>query len=245
MLVATALLLCGGRLRAEDVTRQVQEELRKRNLYFGDIDGLPSPGLAGALACYQQRKGFPASGALDEETLNSFGLRPPAAVAAPWPDVPVLKSDLARVTIPPPPAPVAPPPAAAGVVKAEVDSDRVRLFVEKYLLAAQTNDPAAEAALYADQVDYFDDGKVSRAFIARDIRRYNARWPERYFTLVGGVRLAPAEEPGTVKVDVTCRFNVKGRKYSVVGRIGTTYTLAGDRPEDWRIVRVKERRMPR
>lgn len=244
------LLLGAGRLRADDLTRQVQEELRKRNLYFGDIDGRTSPSLTGALASYQQRKGFPASGSLDEETLSSFGLRPPAgADPGAWPDVPVLKSDVALLSppLPPPsvPAAVSPPPAAAAVVKPSLDPDRARLFVEKYLLAGQNNDPAREAALYADTVDYFDTGNVDRAFIERDIRRYDARWPERYFALDGGVRVAPAGEPGRVKVDVVYRFNVKGRKYSVEGRAATTYTLAGEQPEDWRIVSVKERRLPR
>lgn len=245
ILIGAALLGCGAsRLRADDVTRQVQEELRKRNLYFGDIDGRASPSLAGALTSYQQRKGFTANGALTEETLSSFGLRPPSASVAAWPDLPVLKSDVAVAA--PAPAPIFPPPAAAAVaIKPEASADRARLFVEKYLLAGQTNDPAAEAALYADRVEYFDSGEVSREFIERDIRRYNQRWPERYFAVEGKVRLVPTEEPDRVKVKLTYRFNVKGRKYSVEGKIGTTYTLVGDQPEHWRIVRVKERRIPR
>lgn len=242
ILAVAALLVCGrSPLRADDLTRQVQEELRKRNLYFGDIDGRASSALAGALTSYQQRKGFTASGALTEETLSSFNLRPPSASVSTWPDLPVLKSDVAVAA----PAPVFPPPAAAVAIKPEASADRARLFVEKYLLAGQTNNPAAEAALYADQVDYFDSGRVGRAFIERDIRRYNQRWPERYFAVEGRVRLLPTPEPDRVKVKLTYRFNVKGKKYSVEGKIGTTYTLAGDEPEHWRIVRVKERRIPR
>lgn len=247
ILIATAFLACGGsRLLADDVTRQVQEELRKRNLYFGDIDGAVSPSFSGALASYQQRKGFAATGTLTEETLSSFGLRPPSTPSAAWPNVPVLKSDLAVALLVPAisPPPASPPPSGAAI-KPEASADQARLFVEKYLLAGQSNDPAAEAALFADRVDYFDSGKVNRAFIERDVRRYDHRWPERYFAIEGGVRLLPGEGPGQVNVDVTYRFNVKGRKYSVEGRVGTTYTLVGDRPEDWRIARVTERRLPR
>ena len=51
------LLLGGGAsLRADDTTRQVQEELRKRNLYFGDVDGCRSPQLIAAVRRYQERK---------------------------------------------------------------------------------------------------------------------------------------------------------------------------------------------
>jgi hypothetical protein len=35
--------------RADEETRQVQEELRKRHLFFRDIDGRPSPEYAMAL----------------------------------------------------------------------------------------------------------------------------------------------------------------------------------------------------
>ena len=35
--------------RADEVMRQVQEELRKRNLYFGDVNGLHTPQVAAAL----------------------------------------------------------------------------------------------------------------------------------------------------------------------------------------------------
>ena len=38
--------------RADETVRQVQEELRKRNLYFGNIDGQTSPVLVDALKRY-------------------------------------------------------------------------------------------------------------------------------------------------------------------------------------------------
>ena len=44
---------------ADDLVRGVQEELRRRNMYFGDVDGKMSPELSTALKRYQARKGFP------------------------------------------------------------------------------------------------------------------------------------------------------------------------------------------
>ena len=52
------IVAISGTLRADETVRQVQEELRKRNLYFGNIDGQESPELAGALKRYQKRKGL-------------------------------------------------------------------------------------------------------------------------------------------------------------------------------------------
>lgn len=87
--------------RADDTIRRVQEELRKRNLYFGDIDGHANRGIFGAVRRYQERKGFLVTGSLDETTLRSLNVSLPGTPDAPadpdpWPETPILKSDLAR-----------------------------------------------------------------------------------------------------------------------------------------------------
>lgn len=85
-------------LPAQDETRSVQEELRRRSLYFGDVDGRDSAELQEATRRYQSRKGFPATGKADRETLRSLGLVPRSPNEAPptelnWPDEPILPSD--------------------------------------------------------------------------------------------------------------------------------------------------------
>src|SRR3954453_19320173 len=79
--------------RADETVRQIQEELRKRNLYFGNIDGQNSPVLGDALKRYQTRKGFPITGQVDKDTARSLHISPSPVAAATLPDVPVLKSD--------------------------------------------------------------------------------------------------------------------------------------------------------
>src|SRR3954468_2081551 len=56
---------------AQDDLRSVQEELRRRSLYFGDVNGRDSAELQEATKRYQQRKGFAATGKPDRETLKS------------------------------------------------------------------------------------------------------------------------------------------------------------------------------
>jgi peptidoglycan hydrolase-like protein with peptidoglycan-binding domain len=92
------LVFSTGALRAQDEVRSVQEELRRRGLYFGDVNGRDSAELQEATKRYQQRKGFVASGARDRETLKSLGLVPrspdePAPQELAWPQEPVLPSD--------------------------------------------------------------------------------------------------------------------------------------------------------
>ncbi|EDY17244.1 Peptidoglycan-binding domain 1 protein [Chthoniobacter flavus Ellin428] len=86
-------------LYGDDATRSTQEELRRRNIYFGDIDGRASPELEQALKHYQKRKGLAVSGMNDHDTLRSLGVIGRGANEAPpkelvLPDEPVLKSDI-------------------------------------------------------------------------------------------------------------------------------------------------------
>ncbi len=86
--------------QADGTTRSAQEELRRRNFYFGDITGSESAELSTAVQRYQKRKGFASTGELDRQTLRSLGLLPRQPGEAPppelkWPDEPVLRSDAA------------------------------------------------------------------------------------------------------------------------------------------------------
>src|SRR5688572_24261344 len=90
------LLGTAGVVRADEQIRQAQEELRKRNLYFGNVDGKECPELVGALKRYQARKGFAVSGRVDAETASSLHIQATADSAGSLPDVPVLRSDAAR-----------------------------------------------------------------------------------------------------------------------------------------------------
>ncbi|HEV2803498.1 MAG TPA: peptidoglycan-binding domain-containing protein [Chthoniobacterales bacterium] len=59
---------------AHDDVRKVQEELRKRHLFFGSINGQTTPALTAAISRYQAKKGFARTGLIDSQTLESLGL---------------------------------------------------------------------------------------------------------------------------------------------------------------------------
>jgi peptidoglycan hydrolase-like protein with peptidoglycan-binding domain len=269
-----AAALCARSLRADEITRQVQEELRKRHLYFGDVDGRFTPEVAAALRRYQERKGFPPSGTTDETTLRSLALLPPPPAdrtASQMPDVPVLRSDegvaatqrknvvtagvasIGKDADTPPPivgsqaaaAPSVPASSPSPSVAQRPDAAAIRAFIERYLQAGQSNDPPAELRFYGDHVNYFDDGLVDQQFIEQDVRRYDRRWPDRQFALAGPVAIAdaPDGDPAKIEVRFRYRFEVKGSRYSATGQADTDYVLAGSRPEDLRIVSLKEQRV--
>jgi hypothetical protein len=92
------LIILTGQVHADEQVRAVQEELRRRNIYFGDIDGRPSAELEKATKRYQKGKGFSAAGDGERDTLRSLGLVPRSPNEEPpkeleWPQEPILKSD--------------------------------------------------------------------------------------------------------------------------------------------------------
>ena len=75
--------------------REVQDELRKRNLFFGDIDGVVTPQLTNALRKYQARKGFDPTGTIDAMTAASLQVQstPQPGVAGSAPGAAAAPSD--------------------------------------------------------------------------------------------------------------------------------------------------------
>jgi peptidoglycan hydrolase-like protein with peptidoglycan-binding domain len=73
--IALSLLLLHDVLADEQVLR-VQEELRKRHLFYGNANGEYTPALSAAIIRYQRTKGFAPTGILDSETCASLGVLP-------------------------------------------------------------------------------------------------------------------------------------------------------------------------
>jgi len=227
--------------RADEETRQVQEELRKRHLFFRDIDGRPGPELAMALKRYQQRKGFAQTGVADEVTLYSLGIgepAPPAEGVHDLPDVPVLKSDAALHEPRPAPPPVPTKEQSAGdTTKAEI-----RNFLRRYFDASETPSPDDELAFYADRVEYFDHGVVDKPYIRNELAVYDQRWPSRKYTLGDSLRVVHSGNNTIAKIRVV--FEVANTEHNrrANGRTDDTFNLAksGDSLE---IVSIKEARV--
>lgn len=304
----TLLMTIGApsRLRADDTVRRTQEELRKRNLYFGNIDGTLNQGTVGALRRYQERKGFAVTGEPDVPTLRSLSIPTPDQGEAdaplepdPWPEMPVLRSDLAHRPPPltsgtvvaddgpsadddiiPPKADAsasatnvatataaaaasAPPPTRSpaspndGAARGKSDDERlspetVRAFLEGYLRDAATNNLDAEMAYYGDEVDYFNRGVTSREDIARDVRAYYRRWPERRYEIVGPVTVTPSPQPDETSVRFQLRFSCRGKSRGgggkeapphAEGRTDNLFVLRSIRPGEIHIVGLKEQRV--
>lgn len=248
----------GTAVRADEKVRQVQEELRKRNLYFGNVDGQVSPELAGALKRYQARKGFQVTGTVDEET--SLSLHVPVSTVAnkspqTWPDTPVLRSDAARALsesqrlalekeaeLNPDPSPPPAPPAESPAPAQNLTPDRVKKFVEDYLRDAETQDVSAQVKYYAFPVQYFDHGPVEQGFVTKDTSNYVKRWPERKYVLDGPVNFFASGKESETIVEFPITFTVRNKKHTASGRTRNFWTIRPE-GEDLKIVAIREQRL--
>ena len=243
--VTAAALLLPGSATADETTRQVQDELRKRRLYYGDLDGQQTPELGVALKRYQERKGFPASGVADAQTLRSMGIAEPTTGATPA-DVPILRSDAAAqpVSAPPPVENQPPPPMSiAGDINVQPPSrEELRDFMRRYLDACETENVNDELAFYAPRVDYFTHGIVPKTYVRDQLAAYNDLWPQRKYTMDEEVTLTKRGDntAATALVAYTLLNPAKDRKAN--GKANHTIVLARTAESTFEIVGVQEQR---
>lgn len=237
--LALAALLSPARVSADEATRQVQEELRKRRLYNGDIDGQQTPEFGAALKRYQERKGFPASGVPDAQTLRSMGIEEPGAA-----EVPILRSDATpRPEQPPPVAPAPTPMSLAGNINVEPPSrDEVREFMRRYLAALETENVNDELAYYAPRVDYFAHGIVPKTYVHSELLTYNETWPQRKYTMDEDVTLAKRGDNTAATALVAYQLANPARDRKADGKANHTIVLARQADSSFEIVGVQEER---
>jgi Putative peptidoglycan binding domain len=139
--------------------------------------------------------------------------------------------------------PVSAPPAAASDTSSsagDISTERLRDYVAAYILAGLDKNVGAESEFFADRVEYYDSGQMSRESIREDLKRYDERWPERHFWLAGTITVEPQND-NRVKVTFPLGFKLRNGNKIVNGKVDKTLVLepAGD---DLEIVAVNERK---
>ncbi len=121
-----------------------------------------------------------------------------------------------------------------------VSTDRLRDYVGAFVLAGLDPRVGAEAEFFADHVQYYDQGVMSREQIREDLKQYAARWPERRFWFAGDMTVEP-QEGNRVRVTFPLRYQLRNRAQDSSGKIDKTLMLemVG---EDLQVVAVSERK---
>ena len=126
-------------------------------------------------------------------------------------------------------------PAASGP-----NTERLRDYVGAFVLAGLDPQVGAEADFFADRVRYYNDGVLSRDQIRADLRRYDARWPDRRFWLAGDISVKQENE-GRLRVSFPLRFELRNGKQHSAGKVLKTLVLEPAK-DDFDIVEVNERK---
>lgn len=136
--------------------------------------------------------------------------------------------------------PASPPPATVDNSPASaISEERLRDYVGAFVLAGLDPQVGAEAAFFADRVQYYNEGMKDREKIREDLKRYDSRWPGRKFWLAGDITVA-AQTDKRVRVTFPLRYELRNGSKHSSGKVDKTLVLerAGN---DLQIVAVNER----
>ena len=255
---------------ADDNVRAAQTRLRQEGFYFGNPDGKYDKETSAAVTRYQIRHGLQITGQLDAATAQALGTRPlaagaggtPLSLSGTWRQlrngeqqfVPESRSPTAgsrtaagkptsdvQQSTSPPPATTAVPVARTSSEENAFDRERLRDYIGAFVLAGLDPKVGAELEFFAERVDYFGDGKRSRAQIRSDLLRYDARWPERRFWLAGELDVHP-QTGNRVRVTFPLRYELRSRADHASGTVRKTLVLQKTARNDFEIVAVNETR---
>jgi hypothetical protein len=99
----------------------------------------------------------------------------------------------------PPPTPRPPSPV----------QEKVTAFLRDYLAVSMGDDAGAAAQFFAPAVDYFEEGKVDRDYILRDLEGYHKRWPQQSQIIEGPPRITISADGIGATVEFNMRFDVR------------------------------------
>lgn len=110
----------------------------------------------------------------------------------------------------------------------------VSAFLEHFIDPAKTAEE--QAALFAEDAQYYDQGKVGRAAIIRDIGYFTRRWPQRDYSLGGIHYITPDPASGRVFVSYEISYRVSGFNRAAAGKAHYGAVIAdpdGDPKIEW------------
>jgi TPR repeat protein len=113
----------------------------------------------------------------------------------------------------------------------EIPEKLAAALIGAFLRHGEGNDMQLELADYADVVNpYFDQGRMTRQGIAKDLSAYRAQWRDRSFQLLQ-VESASKDDADTLEAIYRLQFRASDGKKSRAGilRQSIHYTRAGDR----------------
>jgi hypothetical protein len=116
--------------------------------------------------------------------------------------------------------PTSAPPATAS----DISEERLRDYVGAFVLAGLDPQVGAEAAFFADRVQYYNEGMKDREKIRADLKRYDSRWPGRKFWVAGDITVEH-QSGNRVQVTFPLRYELRNGAKRLSGKVDKTLIL--------------------
>lgn len=156
-----------------------------------------------------------------------------------------MKSSGAPKPTSPAPAPhqrdSTPPAVTTDTPSSAYNRERLRDYIGAFILAGLDPQVGAETEFFAEAVNYFGKPGVARETIRRDLQRYNARWPQRSFSLAGDLEITAVNNTN-LKVSFPLRYNLRSGSRHSSGKVLKTLVLEKTGSDDLQITAVDERK---
>jgi hypothetical protein len=109
-------------------------------------------------------------------------------------------------------------PAPKAGSSSPVTKEELTAFVRQVLELNGRKDISAVAPLYADKVDYYDRGVVSRDYVIRDLGYYYRNWETITTSLEGDVVMIVLDQPEVRIAKFISSYSVRNEKKSLTGK---------------------------
>ena len=141
----------------------------------------------------------------------------------------------------PHPRDATPPAVTTDTTSSAYNRERLRDYIGAFILAGLDPQVGAETEFFAETVNYFGKPGVARETIRRDLQRYNARWPQRSFSLAGDLEITAVNNTD-LKVSFPLRYNLRNGSRHSSGKVLKTLVLEKTGSDDLQITAVDERK---
>jgi hypothetical protein len=138
------------------------------------------------------------------------------------------------------PIPV-PSPLPKEVAPPESSTSSSKKFVEDFLTSGNYANPEKEASFYANEVDYFNNGPVTKNFIVSDVARYDKRWTRRTYQLSGEPEITVVDSGRDIaKAVFKFQFTVANGQKTISGS-GVNVVLIGNATTNPKVISIKSK----
>jgi peptidoglycan hydrolase-like protein with peptidoglycan-binding domain len=178
--------------------------------------------------------------AAGSSVLSSPGSSPPLAPPAEGP--PARTAQNSPPSTSPPPTSGAQPPLPSSAKGIE-NPERLRDYIEAFILAGLAPSPDAEIKFFADSVDYFGAPNIPRQQIQSDLVRYDQKWPHRRFWMDGDIQIQQ-QGGNAIKLVFPLRYELRNGSRYASGKVMKSLTLFKTANDELQVVAVNEWKAP-